>query len=84
MSLPEYLDWMPIEVKIFWFTERGDGEPEASYLLFTSQGEQQIVPLEKPLRRLDYSQIKEKDIDLEERTERWIERQGISRTPRNQ
>ncbi len=84
MYLPEYLDWMPIELKAFWMTARGYGDPEAKAVLLQSQGEQLLVILDKPLRHLTHKELQETDNGLESRCEEFARNSGISRTPRNQ
>lgn len=82
--LPHYLDWMPIEAKVFWFLAVGDGHPDATHLVFVSQGEHRLVKLDTPLRNLNYKERQEQEHGLEQRTQDWIDEQGISRSPRNQ
>lgn len=82
--LPDYLDWMPIEVKIYWFIERGFGTPEAKWVLFSSQGEQRLIELNEPLQNMDLKELKDQENGLESKINEYIEREGISRTPRNQ
>lgn len=84
LFLPDYLDWMPIEVKVFWFLERGYGEPDATHLLFNSQGEQRLVPVTRPLRDMKYTELQEQEHGLFERVQSFIDREGFSRVPRNQ
>ena len=84
LYLPDYLDWMPIEVKAFWFTARGLGEPKATHLLLHSQGEQQLVQITTALRDIKLDELKEINNGLEERVREFQDRHGISRKPRNQ
>ena len=84
ISLPDYLDWLPIEVKVFWFFERGLGEPLAKWVLFKSQGEQMLFPIQTPLRQLKLKQLQENENGLEAKVNRYIDENGFSRTPRNQ
>ncbi len=82
--LPDFLDWMPIKAKIFWFLQRGMGDPRARIMLFSSQGEQRIALIETPLQQFDQRQLKERENDLEILVSEFCRREGISRTPRNQ
>lgn len=82
--LPTYLDWMPIEVKVFWFLERGSGNPDATRMLFHSQGEQRLVDIPTPLRILTLKELQEKDNGIEGRVQDFIDQGGWSRVPRNQ
>lgn len=82
--LPIYLDWMPIEVKVFWFITVGNGPPEAVNMLFHSQGEQRLVKINKPLQRMSYKELKEQENGLEALIQEYIQRNGFSRVPRNQ
>lgn len=82
--MPTFLDWMPIEAKIFWFLDIGDGNPNATHMLFVSQGEQRLVEINKPLRTLTHTERQEQENGSQERTSRWIDEQGLSRSPRNQ
>lgn len=84
MFLPDYLDWLPIDVKVFWFTERGYGNPKASQVLFISQGERHLITLPRPLQLCDYKQLQEIDSELENKVDRFILENGYSRKPRNQ
>lgn len=84
MFLPDYLDWLPIEVKVFWFLHRGYGEPEAVHVLFISQGERRLVTIETPLQLCDLKTLQEKDNGIEEHVNRFISEKGYSRKPRNQ
>lgn len=84
LFLPEYLDWMPIAAKMFWFTTLGRGDPLTKYALFRSQGEQRLYVIDQPLRPLTYQEYKEISSGLESTVQSWIDEQGISRTPRNQ
>lgn len=82
--LPDYLDWMPIEVKVFWFIERGSGDPNATHMLFHSQGEQRLVAITTPLRQMTFKELQEQDNGSEGRVQDFIDRGGYSRVPRNQ
>lgn len=82
--LPDFLDWMPVEAKVFWFTERGSGPPDATHMLFFSQGEQRLVEITTPLRQLMFKELQEREHGLEDRTQDFIDRHGYSRVPRNQ
>lgn len=82
--LPPYLDWMPIELKAFWFVTRGHGDPRAKHALLQSQGEQLLVELTTPLQDHKFSALQEIDNGLEERCDEFARERGISRTPRNQ
>ena len=84
MFLPDYLDWIPIEAKIFWFLKRGLGDPRARMMLFQSQGEQRISLIDPPLQELTFKQLKDIDNELENQVEEFCTREGIDRTPRNQ
>ena len=81
--LPEKLDWMPIDVKVFWFLDRGYGEPDATHVLFVSQGEQRLITLGSPLS-YNRETLKEREHGYEERIEQFITESGFCRTPRNQ
>lgn len=83
LDLPEYLDWMPIAAKAFWFREIGQGNPKTKYVLLNSQGEQLLV-IDVALRSLTHVEYKETTNGLENRVQDWIDRQGISRVRRNQ
>jgi len=84
LHLPDYLDWMPIELKVFWYLERGFGDPNATHLLFETQGEQLLVPVTQTLRKITYKEMKEQEDGIREAVERYAREQGISRVPRNQ
>lgn len=83
-SMPEFLDWMPISVKHFWFTSLGQGDPSTKYVLIKSQGEQHLYVLDRPLEQQPHKQYMEKLNDLESAVQSFIDREGINRTPRNQ
>lgn len=84
LFLPPYLDWMPIEVKVFWFLQRCFGEPRAKRVLFKSQGEQRLVEIKEPLRQMKHTELKEIEDGLWSKVDEYIAREGFSRTPRNQ
>lgn len=84
VGLPLYLDWMPIAPKAYWFAERGYGHPDATHTLFESQGERCLMSVNKPLSYLKSTELKERENGIEERVNRYIEENGICRTPRNQ
>ena len=84
VTLPEYLDWMPISTKTFWFLDRGYGHPDATHTLFESQGERRLLSVNKSLSYLNHQELKERQNGIEERVNRFVEANGISRTPRNQ
>lgn len=84
LYLPPYLDWMPIELKTYWFLERGLGEPAATHVLLSSQGEQQLSPITSPLRNMQYTELMENENGLESKVDEYAERNRINRTPRNQ
>lgn len=84
LYLPNYLDWIPIEAKVFWFLERGYGDPRATHALLISQGEQRLVTITEPMRDMKHSELLEKEHGLEDRVNEYCSLQGISRTPRNQ
>lgn len=81
---PPYMDWMPIELKAFWFVNRGYGEPRAKHVLLQSQGEQLLVPIPTPLQHLDFKTLQEIDNGLEDKCDEYARKNGISRVPRNQ
>lgn len=82
--LPDYLDWLPIRLKAVWFLERGYGPPDTKHALLISQGERALVTIEKPLRELKFTQLKEQEDVIEKYVLDYATRHGISRTPRNQ
>lgn len=86
LHTPHYLDWMPIELKMFWFLSRGYGAPATKQVLMTSQGERMLgtVPEEKPLRELHFTELQEIDNGLEQAVDEYARDNGIKRTPRNQ
>ena len=84
LYLPDYLDWLPIEAKVFWFLTRGYGNHEATHALLVSQGEQRLVTITEPLRDMKYTELLEKQNGLEDLVIEYCSREGISRTPRNQ
>lgn len=84
VTLPDYLDWMPIAPKVFWFRDRGYGHPDATHVLFESQGERYLLSVNKSLSFLKHTEIKEREHGIEKRVQRYIEENGICRTPRNQ
>lgn len=84
VTLPSYLDWMPIAPKAFWFTDRGYGHPDATHTLFESQGERVLLSVNKSLSFMQHTELKERQNGIEERVNRFIEENGICRTPRNQ
>lgn len=84
LYLPDYLDWMPIRAKAFWYETRGLGHPDAKHVLFISQGERRLVTITKPLQNLNHHQLKEIDNGLEQAVWDFCSQHGISRTPRNQ
>ena len=86
LFLPDYLDWLPIELKMFWFLTRRYGAPTAKHVLMTSQDEAMLgtVPPEYPLRELTLKELKEADHGLESTVKEFARQHGISRTPRNQ
>lgn len=81
--LPQYLDWMPIEVKAHWMRVMEKGHSDTKYLLLKSQGEQMLLT-DVSLRRLTHAEYKEQVNGAEAKVQRFIEERGISRTPRNQ
>lgn len=81
--LPSYLDWMPIEAKVFWFKYIGMGPDTTKYALFESQGEQKLIR-DISLKNLTYKQYKEISDGAERHVQEFIDSEGISRTPRNQ
>lgn len=81
--LPPYLDWMPIAAKAEWFRFIGMGDPRTKTVLLESQGEQLLL-FEVTLQNLKHVEYKEKERDAEDHTQGYIDREGISRTPRNQ
>ena len=84
VSLPAYLDWMPIPAKVFWYLQRGYGHPDATHTLLESQGELRLLGVTGTLNHLTLKQLKENENGIEERVDQYIEERGISRTPRNQ
>ena len=84
VGLPLFLDWMPIEPKAHWFILRGYGPPEATHTLFESQGERVLLSVNKSLSLFNHMEMKERNDGIEERVNRYIEENGISRDPRNQ
>lgn len=82
--LPEYLDWMPIELKAVWFLKRGLGNPLTTHALLESQGEQMLVNIKDPLTEFKFTQLQEIDNGLEAYVQEYASHYGISRTPRNQ
>jgi len=84
LAAPAYLDWLPIEVKSYWFLTRGYGEPKGINLLFVSQGEQLLITGNKPLKVMKYTELKETENGLESKVNDYIIRHKISRVPRNQ
>lgn len=84
LHLPDFLDWMPINVKMFWFRELGRGDPATRYVLFRSQGEQRLYVIDQPLRSYTFHEYQEKTSGLENTVQNWVDEQGISRQPRNQ
>lgn len=82
--LPLFLDWMPIDAKVFWFIERRSGDPNATHMLFYSQGEQRLVAINEPLHTFTYKELQERENGLEQRTQDYIDASGFSRVPRNQ
>lgn len=82
--LPQYLDWMPVELKAAWFVRRGFGPPTAVNALLESQGEQVLVPVKSALTIMKHSQLKEAENGLEEFISEYARQYNISRTPRNQ
>ena len=81
--LPEYLDWMPIRAKAYWFAHMGVGNPKTQDVLLESQGEQLLIR-QITLAEHTHKQYMEKERDAEDHTQKFIDREGISRTPRNQ
>ena len=86
LFLPDYLDWLPIELKMFWFLKRRFGSPEATHVLMISQDEAMLgtVPEEYPLRELTLKELKDIDNGLESTVKEFARQNGISRNPRNQ
>lgn len=81
--LPDYLDWMPIEVKAFWFRYMGQGHADTKYVLFESQGEQRLL-IDVTLNPLTHTEYKEKANGAEREVQQFIDEGGYSRVPRNQ
>lgn len=81
--MPDSLDWMPIEAKAFWFRYMSMGDPRTEYALLESQGEQRLLT-GVSLENLDHKSYKEKLNGSEAAVHDFIDREGISRTPRNQ
>lgn len=84
VTLPSYLDWMPIDPKAYWFLQRGYGSPQATHTLFESQGERLLLSVNKSLSFFNHKEMKERENGIEERVQRYIDENGISRDPRNQ
>ena len=82
--LPSYLDWLPIVLKSIWFLRRGFGPPEAVNALLESQGEQMLIPVNKSLRIMKHTQLKEAEHGLESYVGEYASKNNINRTPRNQ
>ena len=83
MQMPEYLDWMPIEVKAEWFRFIGQGPDDTHYIVFVSQG-QEILLDGVALAQIDHKTFLQKEASAEEHINRFIEEKGYSREPRNQ
>ena len=82
--LPEFLDWMPIQLKTEWIRFMGGpGHPDTNYALFKSQGEQLLV-IGITLANLDHKSYLEKLDGSEKHCEEFARQHGIVRTPRNQ
>lgn len=80
---PEWLDWMPMDVKTEWFKRLGRGNPQTTSVLLMSQGEQRLLT-GVSLRPLDHREYKEKASGIENEIQRFIDEGGYSRKPRNQ
>lgn len=83
LFLPDYLDWMQIEVKAQWFRQLGDGPKATTHVLLRSQGEQLLLS-DITLNPLDKDVHQERYHGNRHKIEEFIEQGGFSRVRRNQ